>query len=397
MVTGRVIRGRYLLQRVIQQGAACTVYQGFDQVLQRAVAVKVAPVEHIPAYRTALRATAQFAHPNIIGVYDLIVEPDTLCIVQEYVEGSDFVGLLRSPLAAYEVADIGAQICQALIYAGTPSRKVCHGDLTPAAILRDSRGLVRVNNFALPSDLAYFSAWNTVGGAATSVLSDMELPAGQMSEGRRADDTRAVGLLLYQLLAGRSPDANVVEPPTDGRLRFMRNVPAEVCEVIARAVVRRHPQRIVTAEALHSELKALAEALEPLPPAVPEPAYVPDEFARFQQFSPAPGRLFPAASAVAASAVPAAATYDNTTEEGVMPRGVTSSRMAAAMDLPAPAASISTKLAAAQQAAYASGRLPDMQQDEPRRINGFLILVLGLLLFGLFFALGYVLAHVVFP
>ena len=83
--TGRVIQRRYLLQRLVKQGQVCAVYQGFDQVLQRVVAVKVAPAEQIPAYRASLRLTSQFSHPNIIGVYDVIPEADGLYIVQEIV------------------------------------------------------------------------------------------------------------------------------------------------------------------------------------------------------------------------------------------------------------------------------------------------------------------------
>ena len=71
--TGRIIHGRYLLQRLLKQGQCCAVYQSSDQVLQRNVVVKIVPAEHIPAYRAALRATSQLAHPNIIGIYDLII------------------------------------------------------------------------------------------------------------------------------------------------------------------------------------------------------------------------------------------------------------------------------------------------------------------------------------
>ncbi len=208
METGRVINRRYLLQRLLKQGRVCLVYQGVDQVLQRPVAVKSVPARHIPAYRAAIRMASHFSHPNIIGLYDLIAEPETLYVVQEYVEGNDFAALLQSSLTPYEVADFGAQICQALLFASNSARKVCHGDLTPTAVLRDRQGLVRVNNFALPSDLYYFENWSVMGSAGV-VVSDEDLPWGQWSEGRHADDTRAVGLLLYQLLAGRSPGAFV--------------------------------------------------------------------------------------------------------------------------------------------------------------------------------------------
>ncbi len=392
MDTGRVLHRRYQLQRLIQRGTVCAVYQAFDQMLQRPVAVKVAPNEHIPVYRAALRSTAQFAHPNIIGIYDLIIEPDALYIVQEYVDGGDFASLLRTPLASHQIADIGAQICQALLYAGTPSRKVSHGDLTPSTILRDRRGFIRVNNFALPSDIPYFSAWSVVGGGSGSGLSDPDLPWGQMSDGRKEDDTRAVGLLLYQLLAGRSAEAVSVEPPADGRLRFMRNVPAQLCEVVARAVIRQHPEHIRTPEVLHAELKALAETLEIVAPASVSPE---ENFTRVRQHSPLPasGPLLPLSPAS-----PMPPIRDNTTEENFGLRKAGGAlRLLATEAVPLSSSSIANmpmQLAAARQAAYAN--LPSIQK-QPHHITIPVLLLIGLVLFALFFGLGYILAHAIFP
>ena len=257
----RLIHKRYQLQRVLTQGQVCTIYLAFDQVLQRAVIVKIIPADHIAVYKASIRLTAQFSHANIIGTYDFIQEPDALYLVQEYVDGDSFGNLLQTQLSPYAVADFGVQVCQALLYAGSSTRGVCHGDLTPSAIIRDRRGLVRINDFALPSDMQYFTSWSIVGGNGNAT-SDAELPWGKMSDGRRADDTRATGLLLYQLLSGRPSGATSVEPPTDGRLRFLRNVPVELCEVIARTVVVQHPQHINTPEVLHEELRKQVELLE---------------------------------------------------------------------------------------------------------------------------------------
>ena len=257
----RLLHKRYQLQRVLTQGQVCTIYLAFDQVLQRAVTVKIIPAEHIAVYKASIRLTAQFSHANIIGTYDFIQEPDVLYLVQEYVDGDNFGSLLQTQLSPYAVADFGVQVCQALVYAGGSTRGVCHGDLTPSAIIRDRRGLVRINDFALPTDVQYFASWSLVGGNGNAV-SDTELPWGTMSDGRRADDTRAVGLLLYQLLSGRPSGATSVEPPMDGRLRFLRNVPVELCEIIARTVVVQHPQHINTPELLHEELRKQVESLE---------------------------------------------------------------------------------------------------------------------------------------
>ncbi len=262
METGRVIDGHYLLQRVVKQGQISTVYQGFDRKLQRVVAVKAVPAVHLPAYRATARILSQFSHPNITVLYDLFMEPETLYLVQEYVEGEDFASLLQAQLPPFDVISYGQQICLALIYAGSSVRRICHGDLTPTAIMRDRRGLIRINNFALPSDLAYFNAWSSVGGDGIAI-SDRNLPWGAESAERQSDDVRAVGLLLYQLLTVRPAGTSVIMPPQDGQLHFPRSIPRDMCEVIARAIIRQHPQHIKTANDLHDELLHLEELLEP--------------------------------------------------------------------------------------------------------------------------------------
>ncbi len=379
METGQVISGRYSLQRLIQQGQICAVYSGKDQVLQRIVTVKVVPAPFVPAYRLAIKATASFSHPNIVGIYDIVSESESLYIVQEYVEGENFSVLLNTQLSPYEVADLGCQICQALIYAGSPSRHTCHGDLVPGAVVRDRSGLVRVNNFALPSDLSYFENWCVMGGNGIAV-SDRDLPWGLQTEGRRDDDTRAVGLLLYQLLTTRSAGAVVVEPPPDGRLRFTRNNPPELCEAVARAVVRLHPQHISTPEALYENLKILTERLET---PIPAPVNINSTYAHEEP-------LVVGYQAPASSAMPPALPLRDTEHPG---QGLSSYRSEQqSIKLPAPQslagsptiADVSHKLQAARQAAH-----PELVVKKKGLSPVLLILMIGLVAFALFFIVGY--------
>lgn len=389
--TDRVIHRRYLLQRMLKQGQVCTVYQGYDQILQRMVAIKVVPAAHMTAYRVAIRQTAQFSHPNIVGVYDLIVEPEVLYIVEEYVDGDDFATMLQGQITPYQAADIGMQLCYALIYAGASTRKVCHGDITPAAVMRDRRGQIRLNNFALPSDLYYFTNWSVVGNDGV-ILSDRELPWGQQTDGRRSDDVRAIGILLYQLLSGRTPGANSVDPPVDGRLRFMRNVPAELCEIVARAIVRQHPQHIPSAEQLYAELKTVADALEPQTPAPPisSSLYPQDE---------------PPRSPIAEPAVPTRRTGNLATarefaqSEVAVPTAYQPDYPVAGAE-PAPAAptvaDISLKLAAARQAAYPQPAYSQTVTPATSRLNWPVLILIALLVFAAFFGVGYFIATIVF-
>ncbi|HEU5382358.1 MAG TPA: protein kinase [Ktedonobacteraceae bacterium] len=370
METGRVIHGRYLLQRLIKQTAFCSVYQGMDQRLQRAVAVKSVFAPHFLDYRTAMKMTANFSHPHIIGLYDLVVEPEALYVVQEYVDGDSFETLVRSSLSPYEVAEMGWQMCLALMYAGSSSRRVCHGDLTPAALMRDRQHFVRINGFALPGNLTYFEKWSMLGGEGVALL-EPELPWGQQNEARKADDTRAVGLLLYQLVTGS--DA----PPQDERLRFSRNTPPDLCETIARAVVRQHPQNINNPETLHAQLKALAEVLEP---PLPAPAALSTTYQReeplVRQYSPVGvGKLNPTLPARDGG------------ERGGRSLASYSGKLPALEVSPAPLLMENVSL-----------NTVSPQTDYPppagtKNISAVLILILGLLAFGLFFAVGYLLGH----
>jgi serine/threonine protein kinase len=379
--TGRVINRRYLLQRLIKQGQVCAIYQGMDQVLQRVVAVKAVPAPHIPAYRAALKMTADFSHPNIVGTYDLVMEPEMLYIVQEYIEGVDFSALLQIQLSPYEVADFGMQICQALMYAGNASHSVCHGDLAPTSIMRDVHGLVRVSNFAIPSDLHYFQKWSVMGGDGI-VVSDTELPFGEQSEGRRSDDTRAAGLLLYQLLAGRAPGAAFVEPPVDGHLRFHRNVPPDLCETVARAVVRQHPNHINSPEALYTELKTVSEMLpQPMPVVMPvsTTAYQQhEEPLVISQSSKSGGGKLATALPARDTEHPGLSLSSYRSEQGAKP----------AVEEVAPAsptvADVPRRLVAARQAAY-----PEPGVQRKGLSPTLMILLIGLMAFTLLFIVGY--------
>lgn len=393
METGLLIYERYRLQNLIQQGTSSSIYYGVDEVLSRAVAVKVVPAQDMAAHRSAIKMTANFSHPNIVGLYDLIIETNRLYVVQEFIEGENFAALMQKALTPFAVVDIGSQICEALLYAGSSTRRVMHGDLTPSAILRDRNGFVRVNNFALPSELAYFQKWSNMGGDGPA-LAETELPWGVASDARRADDTRAVGLLLYQLLASRTPGTNTVEPRPDGRLSFQRNVPPELCETVARAVARQHPNAITTPESLYAELRLLADAYEPpVPIAIPVTS-AQDEQALALQRAAAGGRL--------ATALPIRDTDRSGLNISPFSSGQ-SARLPAADVAPSSptVADPALKLASARQDPYSEyqqrGQLQQEQQARQGRSALLSILLICLVVFVILFLIGYFAGQFLIP
>ena len=85
--------GRYRIERVLGSGGFATVYLGYDEDLQRRVAVKVPHPERVAdaeAYLTEARILASLDHANIVPVHDVGRTEDGLCfVVSKFIEGSD--------------------------------------------------------------------------------------------------------------------------------------------------------------------------------------------------------------------------------------------------------------------------------------------------------------------
>src|SRR5690348_10592736 len=86
----RTLGGRYHLVRRIGRGGTAEVWCGHDEVLDRAVAIKViAPGQDVDVdlVRAEARSAARLAHPNVAGVHDFGTSADQPYIVMELVEG----------------------------------------------------------------------------------------------------------------------------------------------------------------------------------------------------------------------------------------------------------------------------------------------------------------------
>ncbi|HEU4400513.1 MAG TPA: protein kinase [Candidatus Polarisedimenticolia bacterium] len=206
--------GRYTILEPLGQGGMGTVYGAQDPVIGRRVAIKVISIrpdlaeEEARQYRERFLREAQAAgaliHPHIVAVHDIGQDPATLqpYIVMEHVEGQDLKKVIRSkaPLPPREAVRIVMQIASALDYAH--SRGIVHRDIKPANILLSEQGEVKITDFGvarLPgSDLTRSDQF--VG--SPGFMSPEQLKGGTV-DGR--SDLFALGVILYQLLTGRSP------------------------------------------------------------------------------------------------------------------------------------------------------------------------------------------------
>ncbi|HEU5028606.1 MAG TPA: cellulose binding domain-containing protein [Spirillospora sp.] len=226
---------RYLLEAPLGAGGMATVWRATDQVLDRAVAVKVPadgwPEELGRRLRQEAKAAAGLAHPSITGVYDYgedDVTPRTgrfaqrrrvPYVVMELLDGETLAArLARGPMPWREAAGVCARIADAL--AAAHAAGVVHRDIKPANVFLTPVG-VKVLDFGI-------AFTGTSGGPVlgTPAYVAPELLAG--AEPGPSADVFSLGVVLNQALTGEAP-APVVGALPDG-------VPAEVAELCRRCL-----------------------------------------------------------------------------------------------------------------------------------------------------------------
>src|SRR4030095_197670 len=130
-----VLQGRYVRGRLLGSGGMGEVYEGYDRLLARRVAIKVLlgaynydPV-FLARFEREAQATARLVHPNIVGVYDVGVQDRTHFIVMEHVRGRPLRELLqeRERLAPVRAIHIAVQVCSAL--ATAHAHGIVHRDI----------------------------------------------------------------------------------------------------------------------------------------------------------------------------------------------------------------------------------------------------------------------------
>src|SRR5271166_2855586 len=262
--------GKYEVRREVGRGGMGIVYEGFDPLIDRRVALKTFINEFFDGTQsdnllTRLRREAQAAgrlsHPNIIAVYeygeDVVPNADggetkTAFIAMEFIEGrsleSYFEANERFPMR--EVERIMSELLDALEY--SHAHGVVHRDIKPANIILLKDGSVKVADFGVARiESSTLTQVGTVLGSP-SYMSPEQFMA-QTVDGR--SDLYSAGVVLYQLLTAEVPFTGAFttimhkvlndSPPPPSALNFQ--VPKGFDEILRRAMAKRPDERYQTA------------------------------------------------------------------------------------------------------------------------------------------------------
>lgn len=261
------------IRRHLGTGAFGVVFEAYDARRRGRVAVKLLrrfDAESLYVLKHEFRVMADVAHPNLVGLYDLVAEGELWFITMELVDGVDLLTALRGGNPE-RVAAVFRQLAEGVCALHEAS--ILHRDLKPSNVLVTPEDRVVLLDFGL----ALAQTPRTIGAAADlagtlAYLAPEQLNGAASSE---ASDWYSVGVMLHEALTGRALFAGSVldvlrrkrreEPPPPRRL--VPTVPAEL-DALCRELLRVDPDNRPTGAEIRARLwgEAAPDATAPARP-----------------------------------------------------------------------------------------------------------------------------------
>ena len=205
--------GRYEIAGEIGRGSMGVVYEGFDPLINRKVAIKTMRTEGLSDreyqdYKARFQSEAQsagaLAHPNIVTIHDFGEDHGVLYLAMEFLDGISLRQLLdeKGVLPIQSIIPIFQQVSSALDYAH--SHQIVHRDIKPANIMILESGVVKVTDFGIAKVLSTETSMTLTGQIlGTPTYMSPEQVKGQPVDGR--SDIFSLGVILYELVTGQKP------------------------------------------------------------------------------------------------------------------------------------------------------------------------------------------------
>lgn len=260
----QILNQRYRLDRELGRGGMGTVYQGYDTLLDRVVAVKLLTSRSLvdegkQRLLAEARAVARLNHPNIVAVYDAGESENMPFVVMEYIVG---MSLHENPPAGIEqIARTIIQVCDALEEAH--NHGIIHRDLKPENVIMTEGGLAKLTDFGLARSLATrMSQEGALTGTVFYISPEQAL--GKPLDART--DLYALGVMLYELCTGQLPfqaedqlaviAQHIHEAPKPPR-ELHRDIPQEMELIILQLMAKNPDERLSSAAEVRSALEVL--------------------------------------------------------------------------------------------------------------------------------------------
>src|SRR3954464_6760185 len=267
--------GKYDVVEVLGKGGMGIVYKAMDNRIGRLVAIKMMTggfadnPDLLKRFYREAQSTGMLQHSNIVIVYDLGDQEGHPYLVMEFLEGEPLDKLVatRRELSLVQKLDYIIQCCTGLNYAH--QRGIVHRDITPANLMVLKEGsAVKIVDFGIAriGDASMTRTGQVVG--TITYMSPEQINA-QVVDGRT--DVFSTGVMLYELLTyalpfdGRDTAATLLkiihEPPPPLK-NYLSEYPAELEEILLKALAKDREERYATAEDFAFDLSHVQEQLK---------------------------------------------------------------------------------------------------------------------------------------
>ena len=274
MSTLGILNDRYQLEQTLGTGGMAIVYKAKDLMLERYVAVKALredfsqDVAFRERFRQEAKAAANLSHPNIVTVHDFGLDQKHLFIVMEYMPGTDLKTLIKQKerFSVNETLELMVQACGGVGYAHRAG--LVHCDIKPHNMLVTPESRLKVTDFGIARALSTISpdersevVWGSPHYFSPEQASG--LPPSP------ASDVYSLGVILYEMLAGRLPfiasDSSELarmhreDQPVAPRY-YNTSIPARLEEIILKVLSKEPSARYRTADQLGRLLMGMYES-----------------------------------------------------------------------------------------------------------------------------------------